>query len=172
LNITFERHGEFPDVASFTPHTGVRIAFMEPTRAGLLKPRLEAEGRLLIITATDIQQGQIGVVASWLCQQKAWVSDRVKHLLLRRSINFGEIPNCPMSLTDAKAILDFVSAHQGQHQQCVVSCAYGKSRSGTTAGFLRHWLNPSVAIPQPVPNPYILKLLQVEARARMTADEC
>lgn len=172
MNISFERHGEFPDVASVTPLAGVRIAFMEPTRAGLLKPRLEAEGRLLIITATDLRQGQIGVIASWFCQQKDRVSDRAKHFLFKRSINFGEIPNCPMSLTDAKAILDFVSAHQGQHEQCVVSCAYGKSRSVTTAVFLRHWLNPAVAIPQPVPNPHILKLLQVEASARMTDDEC
>jgi predicted protein tyrosine phosphatase len=76
-----------------------------------------------------------------------------------------------MSLTDAQAILDFVSSHQGQHEQCVVSCAYGKSRSGTTAGFLRHWLNPEVALPQPVPNPHVLNLLQVEARARKNANE-
>jgi len=74
------------------------------------------------------------------------------------------MPCCPMSLTDAIEILNFIQGHKSDNPDCLISCAYGKSRSVTTALYLSHLDNPDVPAPSEVPNPHVLNLL-IKARS-------
>jgi hypothetical protein len=69
-----------------------------------------------------------------------------------------------MSLTDAIEILNFIQGHKSDNPDCLISCAYGKSRSVTTALYLSHLDNPDVPAPSEVPNPHVLNLL-IKARS-------
>lgn len=159
MKFCHDAHGDFPKLLDLVPESGIRIAFVDANPGCVIEPMMDNTGRLLVITANDLRPGQINRFTQWACGLSLWLSDRFKVHLLRKSIRQGDMPCCPMSLTDAVEILNFINKHEAGNSDCLVTCAYGKSRSVTTVHFLRHFLDRSYELPESIPNRHILLLL-------------
>lgn len=119
-----------------------------------------ASKNVLIINADDISEDAIPGWLQQLLSLPPAISNITKHHMWRGSRSKG-FPISPMSYGDGLAIISFfqeLRAAGAEH--LMISCEYGKSRSVTTASFLReHLLNENCEQAHTYPNNWVKKML-------------
>lgn len=165
MKITTEAHGSFPTQKSLAS-SGPRIAFVNSDDLATHLRASRAAKDVLILAADDISEDAIPSWIQALLKLPPALSSITKHHLWRGSLDKG-FPSAPMSYGDAVAILDFfVELNRSGVDKLTISCEYGKSRSVTTASFLReHILFAARGQTQSYPNLWVKKMLEL-ARER------
>lgn len=159
MKITTEAHGAFPTMSNLA-ESGPRIAFLNSDdQCSYLRASM-ASKNVLILNADDISEDAIPGWLQKLLQLPPAISNITKHHMWRSSRKQG-FPSSPMSYGDGVAILNFFRALRASGaEHLVISCEYGKSRSVTTASFLReHVLAESDK--HPYPNTWVRKMLHL-----------
>lgn len=168
MKITTEAHGAFPTPATLSS-SGPRIAFVNSDDHASYLRASRVSKELLIIAADDISEEAISSWLQPLLKLPPSLSYVAKLHLWRGSRAKG-FPSAPMAYGDAVAILSFfeeLNAAGAEH--LTISCEYGKSRSVTTAGFIREYIQFATrGQAQSYPNPWVKKMLEL-ARERNPA---
>lgn len=164
MKITTEAHGAFPTLKSLAG--GPRIAFVNSDDQANYLRASRASKDLLILAADDISEEAI---SSWLqaLLKLPPALSYVSKLHLWRSSRSKGFPSAPMSYGDALAILSFFAElNAGGAEHLIISCEYGKSRSVTTASFIREHIQFATrGQAQSYPNLWVKKMLEL-ARER------
>lgn len=161
MKITTEAHGSFPTEKSLKSNTA-RIAFVNTDDTDRYLLATEVSHDLMIIAADDISEGStlfwlrpfvnLPLALSGILKRQVWASSRRTGF-----------PSAPMSVADAVTLLDFFDKLRERHiEHLVISCEYGKSRSVTTARFIRANLqNDEAAKLEPIPNAWVNQMLEL-----------
>jgi hypothetical protein len=158
MKITTEAHGAFP-TDKFLKASGPRIAFVNSDEFASYLRASKVAHNVLVIAADDISEDAIPGWIQRLLKLPATFSYVVKRHLWKGSRAQG-FPSAPMSHGDAQAIMDFYRELETSGvDHLVISCEYGKSRSVTTANFIREHLQ-FIERDANYPNKWVRDMLQ------------
>jgi hypothetical protein len=164
MKITTEAHGAFPTEQSLKSKVA-RIAFVNTDDTDRYLQATEVSPDLMIIAADDISEGS---TLSWmkpLANLPPAISSLMKRQLWASSRRTG-FPSAPMSSSDAVRLIEFYEKLKGRGvEHLIISCEYGKSRSVTTARFIRANLqNDEAATLEPIPNAWVDQMLELSLK--------
>lgn len=167
IKLTTKAHGAFPTVQSLISDIP-RIAFVNSDEKGTyIEPQL-IDNKLLIVGADDIDVLSIPAWTRGFLVLPAYLSYRVKRYSHSQAKS-SSFPCAPMSIGDATQIVDFYRTLEEEGAtELVISCEYGKSRSVTTANFIKNKLQANVdQDPLSIPNAWVDYLLNF-AKSKLT----
>lgn len=161
MKITTEAHGSFP-TEKFLRESGPRIAFVNSDEFASYLRASQVSKNVLILAADDISEEAIPSWVQGLLKLPPALSYITKRHLWRHANSKG-FPNAPMSLGDAMAVLNFYSDLEASGaEHLIISCEYGKSRSVTSASFIREHIQMSKSkYNLSYPNQWIKKMLEL-----------